>query len=281
MVRNMGFKELLKKVVPESVLHEIPRSFDIVGEAAIIELPEKFLDYGQLIGEAIKSINKNIKAVYAKTTNVSGIYRTPKIVLIWGEDLKYTLYKEYGVTFVVSLGEVYVNPRLAYEHVRVARMVEEGETIIDMFAGIGGFTLHIASRSTSTTYAIDINPEAIKCLALALSLNRIKGKVICIRGDSKSIIPKYLKGVASRVIMNLPLYSKEFIESALMGLKEEGGIIHYYSIGESASHVITQFISSIRRAGGFVGKILTYRRVFEYSPYINVYVVDAWAYPVL
>ena len=59
-------------------------------------------------------------------------------------------------------------------------------------------------------------------------MNKLKGTVISINGDSTEIINEQLQNKADRVLMLLPEQSDEFLEVAISSLKKTG-IIHYYS----------------------------------------------------
>ncbi|NJE55710.1 tRNA (guanine-N1)-methyltransferase, partial [Thermococcus sp. 21S9] len=65
-----SYREVVK--VPEEVRSLLPSSFDIIGDIAIIELPEELVQYGKQIGEAILKVHKHIKAVFAKGSKISG-----------------------------------------------------------------------------------------------------------------------------------------------------------------------------------------------------------------
>jgi tRNA (guanine37-N1)-methyltransferase len=99
-----------------------------------------------------------------------------------------------------------------------------------MFAGIGPFSILIAKRCQKVkVYAIDINPDAILFLTENILLNKVKGKVIPMLGDSKKLVNEFLTKKADRVIMNFPSNSLEFVEAACKSLKESGGILNFYA----------------------------------------------------
>ena len=143
------------------------------------------------------------------------------------------MYKrqEDSCLFKLDLEKVYFNPKLASERKRVAEKVAAGECVVDMFAGVGTFSILIAKRSPeSKVIAIDINPDAIFYLRENIRLNKISN-VSAIQGDVREISGKFA-GVADRIIMNLPKESHIFLKDALRMLKNRG-IIHFYTI-ESA-----------------------------------------------
>ncbi|NIW14337.1 MAG: hypothetical protein GWN31_10485, partial [Candidatus Thorarchaeota archaeon] len=96
--------------------------------------PSELDSYDQVIGEAILELHKNVRTVLAKAGAVSGTYRLRDYRVIAGEPHTGTVHKEYGCQYRVDLAKAYFSPRLSYEHNRVASLVEEGETTVDMFA---------------------------------------------------------------------------------------------------------------------------------------------------
>ena len=107
-------------------------------------------------------------------------------------------------------------------------MISDNETIINMFGGIGMFSILAAKKKQCTVYNIDINPTASKLCDENIRLNKLKGNVISLNGDATDIINQTLQNSANRVLMLLPERSDEFLDSAISSLKTNG-IIHYYS----------------------------------------------------
>lgn len=254
----------------------LPRSFSIVGDIAIIEIPDQLYSYRSIIGEGIIAVNSSVKAVYMKTGGTEGIYRIRPIEHIAGERRTETIHVEYGCRMKVDISKVYFNPSLSYEHVRIASKVVDGETVIDMFTGVGSFALHIALRTKARVYAIDINPEAIKYLNENLRLNKLRGEIVPICGDAREIINSKLQNTANRIIMNLPHNAIEFIDVAIKALRDMKGIIHYYT--HVASHeginVEREKLLMELRRNNVEAEILETRRVLEVAPYELITVFD-------
>lgn len=271
--------EHLEDRLPPHLLASLPKAMDIVGDIAIIEVPPELEKHKGLIGEAIIETHKNVKTVLAKAGAVRGTYRLREFTMVAGEPKTATVHKEYGCQYYVDLAKAYFSPRLSYEHYRVASQVKKGETVIDMFAGVGPFSILIAKMHESVkVYAIDINPEAVELLKRNIRLNRVDDKVYPALGDARDVIEKMLVGVADRVIMNLPEKAIEFVGSACKALKAKGGIIHFYSFvkpSESLEDVKIRFAQAAEKSGRKVEKILFSRLVRETAPYEWQAVIDA------
>ncbi len=127
------------------------------------------------------------------------------------------------------LKNVIFRPVLSFEHSRIAGLVGVGEVVVNMFAGVGCFSILIAKRTcNSKVYSIDINPTAVECMRENVKVNGVSSQIIPLLGDSKEIIQTQLQGVADRVLMPLPEKALEYLPFALSALKSEGGWIHYY-----------------------------------------------------
>ncbi|MEM2092690.1 MAG: class I SAM-dependent methyltransferase family protein [Candidatus Bathyarchaeia archaeon] len=271
--------EALENKLPPHLLASIPRAMDVIGDIAVIEVPAELEPYRKELGEAILHTQKGIKTVLAKESAVDGIYRLRKYSLLAGEQRTMTVHKEYGCRYYVDLARAYFSPRLSYEHSRVASQVKENETVIDMFAGVGPFSVLIAkSHEKVKVYAIDINPDAIELLKKNIKLNKVTDKVYPVVGDAKQIIKEKLRGLADRVVMNLPEKSMEFIDASCLALKPNGGIIHFYSFiktSESIEDLQKRFREEVNRTGRHVKEILFSRVVREIAPYKWQVVIDS------
>ncbi len=222
-------KQLLSETLPREELADIYNSYDIVGDIAIIRLTEISRKYSQIIAETIMAVHKNVRTVLAQTSPIHGDFRLRKLEHLAGENETATIHKESECLFSVDLEKCYFSPRLFYERMRIAKLVKNGETIINMFAGVGCFSIVIAKHSKAEKiYSIDVNPAAVQFMKENVKLNRVYGKVIPIEGDAKDIIQKRLRGVADRVLMPLPEKAFEYLPYAVLALKNSGGWIHYY-----------------------------------------------------
>ena len=277
--RVKTFAELLEDKLSPHLLASLPRSIDFVGDIAIIEISPELDAYKRIIGEAILETHKNVRTVLAKAGAISGTYRLREFSVIAGEPKTETIHKEHGCQYYVDLAKAYFSPRLSYEHKRVASLIEEGETVIDLFAGVGPFAIQIAKTHENVeVYAVDVNPNAVEFLKRNIRLNRVEGKVHPILGDAKQVVEERLFGVADRVIMNLPEKAIEFVEAACTTIKSTGGIVHFYSFvgaSDSLENVKLRFIEAVEQCGRKVEKIFFSRLVRATAPYKWQAVMDA------
>lgn len=205
----------------------IIKSFDVIGDIAIIKIPEKILDERRYrFGQEIIRNFSYVKVVLRQRTPVEGIYRLRGFEYLAGERRTETIYKEYGARFYVDISKVYFTPRLSYERIRIANLIREGENVLNMFAGAGPFTIHIA-RKGGYVYSVDINPYAIEYHYINNVINKVDDRVILYRDDSSRVVEEYLVAKVDRVLMPLPELALNYLKYALKALKEEG-VIHIY-----------------------------------------------------
>lgn len=226
--RPKDLQETMNGKIPQGLSSAIPRSYDLVGDIVALEfLPPELAPYKREIGDALLRLYPAAKTALLKTGKVEGEYRVPKLEVIAGEERFETVHVEYGVRLKVDLSKAYFSPRLSFERYRVSASVSVGETVVDMFAGVGPFSVLIASKTKARVFAIDINPDAVRLLQENIRMNRLQGEVLPVCEDVRKAAGR-MRGIADHVIMNLPGTSLEFLDAAAEILKKEGGIIHIY-----------------------------------------------------
>lgn len=278
-VETADFKEAEEQVtdyrvlvdVPEELRPLLPSSYDTLGSIALVKMADEVTPYAPQIGKAIIATQKSIKTV-CMDSGIVDEFRTRNVKVVAGDKSTETIHREYGMTFKMDVAKVFFSPRLATEREIVARQVGVGEVVIDMFAGIGPFSILIAkTRSPKAVYAIDLNPEAVKFMKENIALNKVMA-VTPILGDAREEIAKLEK--ADRIIMNLPHDASGFVPDALRALKP-GGTIHYYEIMEDPALPprLDEIADTARREGRVV-KEQARRKVKSYSPTMTFYGLD-------
>ncbi len=253
----------------------LPRAYDLIGDIAILEIPDEIVSYSELIGEVFNSIHTNFKTVLAKKGAVSGTTRVRDYTLLAGENRTKTIHTEYGCRLAVDVAKAYFSPRLLEEHNRIAQLVESGEVVVDMFCGVGPFAIHIAKQKEAKVIAIDINPSAIDLLYESIGLNKLVGTILPVVSDAHDYVNTNKLRV-DRVIMNHPSGASDFVGEACSILKP-GGTMHYYDFigGETPEDTLKEkIVGLIEKEGRSVKKIEIVRRVRDSAPYEFQMVAD-------
>lgn len=239
-------------------------SYDVIGDIAIFEIPDEQERHERSLAEALINGRKNIKKVYKKSSSVQGEERVRRYEHLGGIRSTETLHREQGCQFKLDISRVFFSPRLSYERQRIKELVNPGERIVDMFAGVGPYAIVIAKERDVTVQGYDINAEAIKYFKMNILLNHVENRVEAYHGDSSKIAPK---GWADRVIMNLPKKGIEFYDPALKILKQEGGVVHYYGVGETRDPFnARRLLMEKAKEEGWKPQVSEERIVRSYSP---------------
>ena len=211
------------------------KSYDIAGDIAIIRIPDTLKHRSKIVAEAIMQTQKRVKTVLRQASPVSGDLRLRRLEWVAGEKKTETTYKEYGCLFKVDLERCYFSPRLSYERMRISRQIRPDEVIVNMFSGVGCYSIIIAKHSTAKKiYSIDINPTAVRYMRENIKLNKVGERVVPIQGDARNAIEESLQNIADRVLMPLPKLAYEYLDYAVLALKPAGGWIHYYDFEHAA-----------------------------------------------
>ncbi len=222
-------RNLLSELLPSDDLASVCNSYDIVGDIAIIRLTSVPQENRQKIAEALMKTNRNVKTVLAQVGPVHGDFRIRNLEHVSGLRKTKTSHAESGCIFSVDVQKCHFSPRLSYERMRIARQVKRGEVVVNMFSGVGCFSLLIAKHSgASKVYSIDVNPEAVKLMQENVRLNGAYGVVVPILGDASRVIEERLCNVADRILMPLPEKALAYLPYALLALHKSGGRIHFY-----------------------------------------------------
>ena len=256
-------KELLKGLIGERAASAVG-AFDLIGDIAVIRIPEDLREHSEIIGETLMKVNKTVKSVWAQIGPVEGDYRVRELVHIAGEKRSETIYRENGCVFKVDVTKVFFTPRLSQERKRIAELVSNGETVFNMFAGVGTFSIVIARKKFSTIHSSEINPYAYEYMLENIKLNKLKGNVIPYLKDAADVAEE-LQGKVDRVLMPLPEKAIEYFKYALKSLKPQGFVHVYlhisYSKGSDENEAIKRGAEQIPS-----GKVIYYRAVREVGP---------------
>jgi len=264
------YRDLLS--LPQELQSLLPSSLDIIGHVAIVKLPKELAQYAKMIGKAIAEVNKPVRTV-CLDSGIRGEERTRSLKILYGKKDTLTTYREHGLIFRVDPRTMFFTPRLATERKIVADQVTAGETIFDMFAGVGPFSILIAkTRNPERIFASDINEDAFNLLEENIRLNKVNELVVPILSDVRDISNKIQ--TVDRVIMNLPQSGFEYIDTAIEKLSQPG-IIHYYEIIEEDA--LEERIEDLKKkllSMGRVVKKIDVRNVKSYSPTLGYFAID-------
>lgn len=271
----MQFKDFLKyhlqDKIPPNIL--LPQGFHLVGHVVLLHLDSETMKYAKTIGEVLLEFDHRIKSVAVRTGPTGGITRTPNYTLVAGSSETITTHTEHGVKFRLDPLRITFSGGNRAERIQLPEIVEKDEIVVDMFACVGQFGLHIAKRKKTRVIAIEINREAHSFLIENITLNHVEDNMTAILGDCRKVHPINL---ADRVIMGYLHNTIDFLPSALETLSTRGGWIHMHSsLPEKEIKIISNTINTLCREYRYESSIVS-RKIKQYSPGIihNVFDIE-------
>jgi tRNA wybutosine-synthesizing protein 2 len=273
-------KKLLSKELELSKKEQslLPSSYQKIGDIVIINTKKPLWKHDKKIGRIILENIPNTRTVCRRTDYITGKFREPNIKIIAGHKNTETIHKEHGIKYKLDAAKVMFSKGNLNERKRVIEQVSEGETIVDMFAGIGYFSLGLAKFSEAKKiYAIEFNPNSYHYLWHNIKLNRVRDRIIPIFGDCREECESLSKSgrIADRILMGLLPSPKEYLDSAMKIIKSEG-IIHYHStLGkEEGYEKLMMEINYVSLKYGLQAKLINSKEVKSYAPNVNHVVLD-------
>ena len=150
-------KKALENILSDQENMQLVSAFDQIGDIIIVRIPDSLLPKKKVIGKALLDQVKTANSVFYQSSPVEGDFRTRNLELIEGQVKTETEYKENGCRFIVDVEKAFFSPRLSTERERISNLVNDDEVIINMFGGVGMFSLLAARKKSCTIYNLDIN----------------------------------------------------------------------------------------------------------------------------
>ena len=252
--------------IPKNVFDGLPMRWEYVGDIVIIrsDAPEEFHErIGKVYAEELDA-----KTVCIDSSGVSGEFRRPSMNVIFGSDTLSTRL-ENGIRYRFDVTKVMFASGNTDERERMKRLNCSGETVVDMFAGIGYFTLPIAKfTGASKVIACEKNPDSYEFLVKNVEINSVTGVVQPMLGDNRDIPGT---NFADRILMGYVQKTSEFLDKALEMLKDDG-IIHYHDTFYVNEY--KQKINEVFSSKPIEYEILGIREVKSFAPSVSHYVAD-------
>lgn len=259
--------------IPRKMISRLPSSWEKIGDVLVVKIPSDLMGYKGLIGRVYAEV-LGCRTVLNDVGGIVGEFREPSVEVIYGSYDTETIHKENGVHFKLDPQRVMFSSGNMDERIRMANISNNEEVVVDLFAGIGYFTLPIAVYSKPRKiYACEKNPVAYDYLCENIVLNNVINVVEPVFGDNRDVAPR---GIADRVIMGYLGGTESFLDVAFECLCDNTGFIHFH---EKYSERVIPDLPLLRMqkiADEYDKKIdlLGYKKVKSFAPGVGHFVFD-------
>jgi tRNA wybutosine-synthesizing protein 2 len=271
------FREMLSTSleIPRGRERFLPSGFQRIGNIVILNLRPEVSKYGKDIGKVLLERYKYVRTVAVREGGIVGEFREPSIRVVAGQANTITTHRENSCRFRVDVSRVMFSKGNLSERARIPKLVKSGETVVDMFAGIGYFSIPIAKHARPLkVYSIEKNPASFSLLRENIKLNKLERRVTPVLGDCRDV---RMGRVADRVIMGYLPKTYGFLPFAFSSLKKSG-VIHYHDTYHK-DELWEKPIETLRKVAfcsGFELRGISHKgRVKEYAPNVFHVVLDA------
>ncbi|MCS7145697.1 MAG: hypothetical protein RMJ28_06260 [Nitrososphaerota archaeon] len=236
----------------------------LIGGVALVR-PEESGDVEETVRRILKR-HPRVKVIL-RYWGVEGEFRRPRIKVLWGEVPESIVYREYGVEFELDPASLMFCLGNKFERLRMAATVRGWEVVVDMFAGVGQFSIPIARHARpAKIHSIEINPDAYRFLVKNIERNKVSEIVEPHLGDCREVV-EAVGPVADRVLMGYLDNTLSFLPHALRALSEAGGVVHIHSLSvRGREEELAEKVLAAAENLGYAAKLLGWRAVKSYSP---------------
>ncbi len=272
-------KLALKSELTQKELEILPSGFQSISKIILLRLSLELYEKRFIIAKKCLELFPKMESIYYYSGKIIGQFRIPeKIEFLAGKDNPVVIHKEHKVMYKFDITKIMFSKGNLNERKKLATLVKTGEIIIDMFAGIGYFSLPIGIHSEAKIiYSIELNPVAFEYLKENVKLNHLEFKIIPIFGNCKEKVKELAENgiTADRIIMAVFPAPKDFISSALLCVKDSGTFVHYEGVIEKDNYLkLYDEFDKVAQQNGYQCELIEHRVVKSYGPRLYHIVVD-------
>jgi tRNA wybutosine-synthesizing protein 2 len=272
-------RERVRRTAGDAVANALPSGYQRLGRVLVLRLPEGLDAHHAEIGAAWQA-ELDVATVLVRTGPIVGEFREPSVARIAGDGTE-TEVVEHGVRWRFDAARIMFAAGNRAERARIRAIVQDGEQVVDLFAGIGYFAIPAAlAAPTVRVTAVEKNPVAFRYLAENVARNGVGRQLRCRLGENRTIpLPS---GEADRVVLGYLPDAVPWVERGVGLLRGVGGWVHVHTVTDSR-HARESATAAVRAAvdaaGATVLEPLRAREVKPYGPGRTHVVVDARVAP--
>jgi len=275
VVREAPYKEIGDSLemqgLDRALIELLPDRWEMHGDVLILKLDDRLAAEKAVIAKAYADVLR-AKTVLRDKGIIRGEERVPEMETLLGDSTE-AVHCENGILYCLDAAKIMFSSGNVGERTRMASVRCDGETVIDMFAGIGYLSLPLAVHGKpKAIYACEIRRLSYDYLLKNIAMNRVEGIVVPVLGDNRDFTPPQK---ADRIIMGYLRDTYSFLGKALEMLRP-GGMIHYHENYPNALLPDAPAERLRRTAGdGWDVEVIEQRVVKTFAPGVSHIAVDA------
>ncbi len=255
--------------VPAHLKGLIPHHWEMLGDVLVLRLPEELVPYRESLAATYANV-LGARTVLRERAHIEGVYRIPDMEVLWGEGTE-TVHLENGILYKLDAARLMFSSGNIDEKLRMAALDCRGEIVVDMFAGIGYFTLPLALHARAArVISCEINPLAFHYLCENVRLNGLENVVEPVLGDNRDLPGE---GIADRVVMGYVRTTAQHLRTAFR-LVRKGGTVHYQDTFPLEVFPEKALENLASAADGRTYEVRLMKEVKSYSPGVSHMVLD-------
>lgn len=267
------FENIMSKIaLPMRLVRLLPTKWELLGDVLVLKIHSKLTKFEKKLAKVYAN-ELGANTVVKDVGGISGEFRVPAVKLIYGKRTE-TIHKESGIKFKFDVAKIMFSSGNIHERQRMAKISSSREVVVDMFAGIGYFSIPMAIYSKpSRIYACEINPVAFRYLCENIRLNKVEDILTPLFGDNRKIAPE---NIADRILMGYIGSTYTYLSKAIKILKPEGGVIHFHEtcpeelLPDRPFEKVRRTVEKFNRKA----KLLSFVNIKSYAPGISHVVLD-------
>ena len=248
-----------------------PMHWERLGDVIVLRLSHEARAHAAALGRIFGEV-LGARTVVEDVSGIHGSLRTPEVRHLWGNGTE-TVHVEGGLRYKLDVARVMFSSGNLAERRRLPDRIARDSVGVDLFAGIGYFTLSVAVRARpKRVYACELNPVSFGYLEANLRMNRVTN-VVPLLGDCREMAPQH---VADWVLLG-HFDARQFLDVAFRCLRDRGLLVyHELCPREQVPEAPVRRVSESAQAAWFDVERAHVRKIKSFAPGVDHVAVEAF-----